>query len=64
MLLPMYFGMLPYVMITLLIAYIGKNLKFGFWGNFWVALLLTPLVGIVVLLAQSPRSHRGDRVGT
>ena len=58
MILPMFFPMLPYVLLTLLIAYIGKNLKFGFWGNFWVALLLTPLVGIVVLLAQNPKADR------
>ncbi len=55
MVLPFFLPMLPYVLLTLLIAYLGKNTKFGFWGNFWVALLLTPIVGVIVLLALDAR---------
>lgn len=55
MILPGLLPLLPYVLLTLLVAYLGKNTKFGFWGNFWVSLLLTPIVGIIVLLAQDQR---------
>ncbi len=58
MILPMFLPLLPYVLLTLLVAYIGQNTKFGFWGNFWVSLLLTPVVGIIVLLAQDHRPPR------
>lgn len=59
MFLPTFLPLLPYILLTLLVAYLGKHTKFGFWGNFWVALLLTPIVGIVVLLAQDPRPPQG-----
>lgn len=52
MILPYLLPLLPYVILTLFIAYLGKDTKFGFWGNFWVSILLTPLVGVVVLIAQ------------
>jgi hypothetical protein len=44
-----------YALFCLLVAYLGKLKKFGFWGNFAVALLLTPIIGLVVLLAQDDR---------
>jgi hypothetical protein len=47
--------LVPYVLFCWLLAYFGRDLKFGFWGNFWVSIVLTPIVGIVVLLAQDKR---------
>ena len=45
----------PYIVFCLLIGYIGRDKKFGFWGNLFAALLLTPLIGLIVLLAQDDR---------
>jgi hypothetical protein len=53
---PVLLGILPLVLISLLIGYLGQSRKFGFWGNFFVSLLLTPLVGLLVYFAQSPKS--------
>ena len=44
-----------YVGLCCLLGLIGRNSKFGFWGNFWVSVVFTPLVGIVVLFAQDLR---------
>ncbi|MDA7511206.1 hypothetical protein N8612_05955 [Verrucomicrobia bacterium] len=45
-------AMLPYLLVCGLIAYFGKDKKLGFWGNFIISLILTPLVGLVVLWVQ------------
>ena len=58
MILPYLLPMLPYVLLTLVIAYLGRDTKFGFWGNFWVSLLLTPIVGVIVLIAQEHKTKR------
>ncbi|MDD2764706.1 MAG: hypothetical protein PHE83_12110 [Opitutaceae bacterium] len=47
-----------YVVFCWLLGYLGRNAKFGFWGNFWVSVILTPVIGIVVLLAQDSRPDR------
>ncbi|HEY1110541.1 MAG TPA: hypothetical protein VGE76_17960 [Opitutaceae bacterium] len=52
MILPYTLPLLPYVLFALFVGYLGSARKFGFWGNFFVTLVLTPLVGVVVLLAQ------------
>lgn len=48
-------SILPLVLIAALIGYLGKDRKFGFWGNFFVSLILTPIIGLLVFFAQSPR---------
>ncbi len=40
------------LLLAALLGYLGKDRKFGFWGNFFVSLILTPIVGVIVLLAQ------------
>ncbi|MBU6402084.1 MAG: hypothetical protein KGS61_17335 [Verrucomicrobia bacterium] len=37
---------------------LGKNRKFGFWGNFICCFVFTPLVGLIVLLASDERPPR------
>ena len=56
------FALLTWMAIAMLMGYIGRDKKFGFWGNFAVTLLLTPIVGIIVYFAQTdahPRCHSG-----
>jgi hypothetical protein len=47
-----------YVAFCWLLSYLGRHCKFGFWGNFWVSIILTPVVGLVVLLAQDHRPEK------
>ncbi len=44
-----------YVAACWLIGYLGRDGKFTFYGNFWVSVILTPFIGVLVLLAQDNR---------
>lgn len=49
------------IAICLVIGFLGRHRKFGFWGYFFGSLLLTPLIGIVLLLGSDPKKNRYDR---
>ena len=52
----LYFG------LCLLIAFVGRNRPFGFWGYFFSSVFLTPLVGCLLLAAAGwNRAGRSDR---
>lgn len=38
-----------------LIGILGRNKRFGFLGNFLIAFLFSPLVGVIVLLASDDK---------
>ena len=38
---------------SIIIAVLGKNRKFGFWGFLFLSIVMTPLVGLIALLASS-----------
>lgn len=44
-----------YSILCVAFGYLGKDRKFGFIGNFFVSFVMTPLVGLVVLIAQNPK---------
>jgi hypothetical protein len=52
------FGFILYTLGCLLMAYLGRNGKFAFWGNFFVSLIFTPIIGIIVVLAQDNRTRQ------
>ncbi len=54
---PVIISVLPLIFIAALIGYLGKTRKFGFWGNFAVSLFLTPIIGLLVFFAQSPKAR-------
>jgi hypothetical protein len=58
MLFPPLLFLILYVGFCWLLGCLGRNGKFGFWGNFWVSVILTPVIGLVVLLAQDHRSEK------
>ena len=41
--------------VSLIIGFFGRHKKFGFWGYFFGSLLLTPLIGVILLLASDPK---------
>jgi hypothetical protein len=47
--------LIPYLILVTIVAYIGRDRKFGFWGNFFASLLFTPLVGLVLIFASDKR---------
>ncbi|MCX7092615.1 MAG: hypothetical protein NTY50_04095 [Methylobacter sp.] len=46
---------LPYFAASLLIGLLGINRKMTFWGYFFSSLLLTPVMGLLLLLASDPK---------
>jgi hypothetical protein len=49
-----------YIGLSVFLAWLGENRKFGFWGYFFASLLLTPFVGILLVLASDPTTPEFD----
>ncbi len=50
--------MIPFiiwVVVCLLIGYLGRHKKLGFWGYFFGSIVLTPIIGVILLFASDPR---------
>jgi hypothetical protein len=43
---------------SLVIAFAGMHLRFGFWGYLFASLLLTPVIGVLLLAAGIPPRRR------
>jgi hypothetical protein len=54
----------PYFAASLIIAFLGVNRKMGFWGYFFSSLMLTPVMGILLLLASDPRVPEAQKTAT
>jgi hypothetical protein len=50
-----------YLGLCLLVGLLGMNRKFGFWAYFFASMALTPLLGIVLVLASDSRRERRGR---
>jgi hypothetical protein len=46
---------IAYIVFSLIIAILGTDRKFGFWGYFFCSLLLSPAIGLIILLASDKR---------
>ena len=53
--LPLILIALAYVSIAAIIAFAGRRRKFHFWGYFFAGVILTPIVGLLLVLASDPR---------
>ncbi|KPA15496.1 membrane protein [Candidatus Magnetomorum sp. HK-1] len=49
-----------YGAICLLIGLLGANRKFGFWGYFFGSILLSPIIGLCLVLASDKRNPKYD----
>lgn len=38
------------VFLSILIGYFGRHRRIGFWGMMFGSILLTPLIGLIILL--------------
>ncbi len=45
---------------SILVGILGRKRKFGFWGYFFASLLLTPLLGLLFVIASGPAQPRGE----
>jgi uncharacterized membrane protein len=45
------------VVAALVIGFLGRNRRCGFWGYFFGSLLLTPFVGLILVLASGKKTE-------
>ncbi len=50
---------LVWIVGSVIIAYFGRHLRFGFWGYFFASILLTPIIGLLLLIAAIPPRKSG-----
>lgn len=43
-----------WVGLSLLIAIFGRRFRFGFWGYLFGSILLSPVIGLLLLMAAGP----------
>jgi hypothetical protein len=46
---------LLWLFLSLVVALFGINRKFGFWGYFFASIILTPIIGLLLVLVSDPR---------
>jgi hypothetical protein len=49
---------IAWLVTSFVIAMFGAKFRFGFWGYFFGSLLLTPVTGLLLLLAAIPPKVR------
>jgi hypothetical protein len=48
---------LLWVFLAMIIGFLGRNFRFGFWGYFFASVLFTPIIGVLMLVAAVPLRH-------
>jgi len=46
-----------YVIVCFLTAYFGRNMRIGYWGTFFVSLIVTPFIVVIALILFSGASR-------
>ncbi len=50
---------LLYLLSSLVVGCWGRNRRFGFWGYFFASVLLTPAIGVLLVIASTIRPEDG-----
>ena len=43
-----------WLILAVVIGFFGRNRRFRFWGYFFASVLLTPIIGLLLLIAAIP----------
>ena len=49
---------LAWLIASLLIAWAGRNKRMGFWGYLFASILLSPLIGLLLVVVSAPAKNR------
>lgn len=49
--------------LSVLVGLLGLKTRFGFWGNFFASMLMTPLIGLLFVIAAGGRPRRRGEAG-
>lgn len=44
-----------YIAVCIILGLLGRNRKLGGWGYFFASIVLTPLIGLLLIMASDPR---------
>ncbi|MCC8107636.1 MAG: hypothetical protein LIQ30_01040 [Planctomycetes bacterium] len=47
-----------WIAASALVAYLGRDRRLGFWGYFFASLLLTPALGVLLVIASGKNDRR------
>jgi len=50
---------LTWLAMAVILGFISKSTKLGFWGGFLISLFLTPIIGLMILLIGKPKNEKG-----
>jgi uncharacterized membrane protein YiaA len=53
-------GLLVMIVFSYFIGILGRNRKLGFWGYFFASMVLTPLIGLLLVVATDPVKEGDD----
>jgi hypothetical protein len=51
-----------WMVLSVLIAVAGRRFRFGFWGYFFGSILLTPVIGLLLLVAAIPPKKESPKL--
>jgi phosphate/sulfate permease len=52
-----------WISLCFLVALAGTEKSVGYWGTFFLSLLVSPLIGLIIALVSSPRIRREFSIG-
>jgi len=53
-------GLLVMIALSYFIGFLGRNRKLGFWGYFFASVVLTPVIGLLLVVATDPVKEKDD----
>lgn len=51
-----------YLIVCALTAYFGRKTRIGYWGTFFLAIILTPFITLIAILLLGPDRRRSSIV--
>ena len=54
-----------WILGAIVVGFLGRRQRFGFWGYFFGSIMLTPILGMLMLIAATPtrEARRAMRKG-
>jgi len=46
------------ILISAIIGYSGRHRKMGFWGYFFASIMLTPLIGLLLVMVSDSKKNK------
>ncbi|MCB9019851.1 MAG: SHOCT domain-containing protein [Chitinophagales bacterium] len=47
-----------WILLSFVVATVGNEKKIGYWGVFWISVLLSPVIGIIIGLVSAPKDKQ------